>query len=262
MPTLSALYRYPIKSTRGDAITETTIAATGLPFDRHWMVADANGRMVTGRTDPRLVLIRAVPEGGSLYLSAPGMADLAIALSDFSTPHQASVWRDEFAAQTGSHAANDWLSTFLGHPVQLLYVGAEPQRRVRARPELPLGFADGYPLLLIGEGSLAELNRRAGQDFAMERFRPNLVIADAAPFAEDGWRQIQIGEVVLSLMKPCERCVFTTVDPQTGLKSSDQEPLRTLAQFRKTSDGVIFGQNAVAENTGLLQVGMAVRILD
>lgn len=261
MPALCALYRYPVKSTRGEAMAEAKLAATGLPFDRHWMVADATGRTITGRTDPRLVLVRAQVIAETLALSAPSMTSLSIPLTAFQQAQTASVWEDDFPAKTGSRAADDWLSTYLGRPVQLLYVGTQPHRRLRGRPDIPLGFADSHPLLLMGEGSLAELNRRARQDFTMARFRPNLVIAGAEPFAEDHWRHICIGEVTFSLMKPCDRCAFTMVDPETGRKATDQEPMRTLATFRKSPEGVLFGQYAVAENPGTLKVGMPVEIL-
>ena len=225
------------------------------------MVARADGRMITGRSHPTLVRIEAQPSAAGLGLSAPGMPPLWVANQCFTLPHPASVWQDDFSAWQGASEADTWCSAYLGEPVRLLWAGAEPSRRVQEH--VPLGFADGYPLLLIGEESLAELNRRVGRPLAMSRFRPNLVVSGSAPFAEDGWQRIRIGEVVLRMAKPCERCVFTTVDPDSALKTADQEPLRSLAGFRRaaTGGGVLFGQNVIVEAGDFLTVGMAVEVL-
>jgi uncharacterized protein YcbX len=126
---------------------------------------------------------------------------------------------------------------------------------------VPLSFADGFPLLIIGQASLDDLSARVGRPLAMERFRPNLVVSGAPAFAEDGWKRIRIGGITFRIVKPCERCVFTTVDPHIRRKSLDQEPLRTFAKYRKTPEGVIFGQNVIAEGAGELRVGMEVEVL-
>ncbi|MDR3411924.1 MAG: MOSC domain-containing protein [Formivibrio sp.] len=262
MPTLAEIYRYPIKSTRGELLSASAIDSQGLPFDRAWMVADETGRMLTGRTEPSLVQISARTHIDTLTLTAPSCEDCVIPLSFFNQPAAASVWKDEFPAFAGANVADAWLSTFLGKPVRLLYVGESSARRVRRRPDVTLSFADAYPLLLIGQGSLDELNRRIGRTLSMRRFRPNLVVSGAEPFAEDHWKKIRIGNVIFSIEKPCERCVFTTVDPENGEKSSDQEPLRTLATFRRTPEGVLFGQNAVAEHAGEIAFGMDIEILE
>lgn len=262
MATLTEIYRYPVKSTRGELLLTSEVGAMGLPFDRAWMVADETGRMITGRTEPRLVQIKVLVDDSTLTLSAPGCAALVVFRRVFNQPMPASVWKDEFPVFAGASTADEWLSGFLGKPVRLLYIGAASARRVRRRPEVDLSFADAYPLLLIGQGSLDELNRRIGRDLSMRRFRPNLVVAGCEAFAEDGWKKIRIGEVIFSIEKPCERCAFTTVDPESGEKSSDQEPLRTLATFRRTPAGVLFGQNVIAENTGQIASGMEVEFLE
>ncbi|WP_432719604.1 MOSC domain-containing protein [Jeongeupia wiesaeckerbachi] len=262
MPILTALYRYPVKSIHGESLTHSAIGPSGLPDDRAWLVADPNGRFMTGRDWPQLVRIHADVGPATLTLNAPGMPALTVARYAFDQAHPAQVWKDEFGAWHGPAEADRWLSDYLGTAARLLYTGAESQRRVKRHPDLPLSFADRYPLLLIGEGSRRQLSDWAGQDFSMARFRPNLVVDDAAPFAEDGWQRIRIGDVVLRMVKPCERCVFTTIDPDTGEKSADQEPLRTLAKRRKGEDGVLFGQHIIAESSGHIEIGMQVEILD
>jgi uncharacterized protein len=258
--TLAALYRYPLKSGRAQSLSHSDIKPQGLPFDREWMIASPEGEYLTARTHPQLLLISAEPNAEGITLQAPGMAPIFTPYAAFHQPHQATVWDDHFTARSGADALNQWLSSYLEQSVIMLWTGLEPNRRVRRRPDVPIGFADGYPLLIIGEGSLAELNRQAGMQFEMLRFRPNLVIAGTEAFAEDQWRQIQIGDIIIDLLKPCERCIITTLSPNSAEKLPKAEPLRTLAKFRRSGEGVIFGQNAVALNQGELHLGMPVTI--
>jgi uncharacterized protein len=265
MPELIALHRYAVKSCRGESLNRSRVDAMGLAFDRHWMVADEAGNMVTGRDEARLVNIQAMAEecGEALQLSAPGMHDLHVSRHALCIDQPAKVWRDEFSAFGGYSPANAWLSQFLGRSVQLLHIGEHSTRRSAKRPHLThLSFADGFPLLLLNTASLDELSARVGREMVVERFRPNLVVSGADAFAEDGWRRLRIGDVTFAMEKPCERCVFTTVDPQTGERSSDQEPLRTLAKFRKQPEGVVFCMNLRAENEGELHTGMPLEVLD
>ena len=259
--TLSAIYRYPLKSCRAQALTHSVLTMRGLQFDREWMVATKEGKYITGRTEPRLLRIRAEPTGDGLWLKAPDCVDLFVPLGNFSENHVADVWENEFLARRGALAADAWLSAYLEQQVYLMWTGPESHRRVKHHPEVPVGFADTYPLLLIGEGSLRELNHRIGREMSMLRFRPNLVIANAEPFAEDTWQRIRIGDVEFQLGKPCERCIMTTFDPDTAIKSPDSEPLRSLAKFRKVAGAVVFGQNLLALGEGELKQGMSIDVL-
>ncbi|HSD36316.1 MAG TPA: MOSC domain-containing protein [Rhodocyclaceae bacterium] len=265
MPVLAALHRYAVKSCRGERLSQSRVNAMGLSSDRHWMIADEAGQMLTGRDEPSLVHIQAVAEddGESLQLSAPDMHDLHVSRHALCIEQPTQVWQDEFVARGGYSPANAWLSQFLGREVQLLHIGERSARRSAKQPHLQeLSFADGFPLLLLNTASLDVLNARIGRAMEIERFRPNLVVSGAEAFAEDGWQRLRIGEVTFVVEEPCERCVFTTVDPQTGERSADQEPLRTLAKFRKQPGGVIFCTNLRAENAGELSVGMPVEVLD
>ncbi|WP_035056089.1 MOSC domain-containing protein [Andreprevotia chitinilytica] len=259
--TLTALYRYPVKSTRAHSLVHTQVTPLGLPDDRAWMVADATGRFITGRELPHFVRVVATPTATGLILSAAGFETIEVACSAFTTPQPVQVWRDHFEAWIGATDADAWLSAVLGQPVQLVYTG-DTQRRVKHHPDVPLSFADGYPILLAGEASRQQLSGWVGRDMEMARFRPNLVVSGADAFAEDGWKRIRIGDVTFRIVKPCARCVFTTVDPETGEKSADQEPMRALAKHRKGDGGVMFGQNVIAENAGQIAVGMPVEILE
>ncbi|GAB4062017.1 MOSC domain-containing protein [Uliginosibacterium sediminicola] len=259
---ITGLYRYPLKSCHGEALSEVPVDPLGLAFDRRWMAADPHGRMITGRDEPRLVLLRAAAAADHVQLSAPGMDALRVACAAMQDASLAWIHGTDFSAWAGSAEGDAWLSCFLGRPARLLYIGEQSTRRIKRRPELPVAFADSYPILLTSSDSLAVLDAQVGRPMAMARFRPNIVISGGAAFAEDGWRRIAIGDVVFSVEKPCERCVFTTVDPDSGEKSLDQEPLRSLAKFRKTPAGVLFGMNLIAENAGYLSLDMPLRVLD
>ncbi|MFL5546924.1 MAG: MOSC domain-containing protein, partial [Gemmatimonadales bacterium] len=166
------------------------------------------------------------------------------------------------ATWTGEPAAR-WFSEFLGIPCSMVHMPAESLRPTNPAYD-PSGsrvsFADAYPLLLISEESLADLNGRLAQPLPMNRFRPNLTVSGGGPFAEDRWSRVEIGSVVLNLVKPCDRCVITTTDQTTTERGV--EPLRTLATYRKVDGKVYFGQNAVHEAPGRLRVGDAVSVSD
>ncbi|MFA9440960.1 MOSC domain-containing protein [Uliginosibacterium sp. sgz301328] len=266
MITLQSIHRYPVKSTRGETLASAEVTRSGILLDRRWMIAETTdqfaNRMVTGRNDPKVVRIEARVADGHLNLSAPGMSSLAVERASLAQSASASVWRDEFTAWTGSLAADAWLSEYVGRAVRLMDVGEQSARHVRNRPDVPLSFADGFPLLLINTSSVDALSEWVGRAMPFTRFRPNLLVTGAEAFAEDGWKRLRIGEVEFTMAKRCSRCVFTTVDPETGEKSADQQPLRALTEHRRSDDGVMFGVNLIAENTGSIAAGATVEIIE
>ncbi|WP_442113334.1 MOSC domain-containing protein [Pseudomonas sp. NUPR-001] len=265
---LSALYRYPLKSARGQALQASSLGLLGLEGDRRWMLVERdNGRFLTQRAYPQMSQLTALhgPDG-ELTLQAPGRPALRVAVPP---PDQdlrgVTIWRDTFRVPDAGEAAAQWLSEFIGKEVRLVHV---PEQRTRFLPggygqnSDRVAFADGFPLLLIGQASLDDLVQRVGRPLEMLRFRPNLVIEGAAPFAEDGWKRIRIGDMEFRVLKPCERCILTTIDPQTGERSADREPLTTLKTYRQKEGDVLFGQNLVADGGGVLEVGMPVTVLE
>ena len=131
---------------------------------------------------------------------------------------------------------------------------------VYAKPGEKTAFSDGFPYLLISQASLDDLNQRLDTAVEMKRFRPNLVIAGSQAFEEDNWKKIRIGDVSFRLVKPCSRCIIPSIDPQSGVKSA--EPLKTLSSYRKRDNKIFFGQNLIAEGSGILQTGMPVEVLE
>jgi hypothetical protein len=262
---LSALNLYPVKSCRGIAAARWPLDAFGLAGDRTWMVVDDAGKFLTQREEPRLALVDVrLADDGTVVLAAPGGAPLHLpAARSRPGDREVEVWRHRGPAVDGGDEAAAWISSHLGRSARLVALPrahARPVSRDWFAGEAHAAFSDGYPLLLIGEASLDDLNSRLVHPLPMNRFRPNLVVRGAAPYAEDLWKRIRIGEVELEVVKPCARCTITTTEQSTGERDGT-EPLRTLATYRKTELGVLFGQNVVHLGRGVLEVGAEVDVL-
>ncbi len=267
--TLSSIHIYPLKSGAPLALEQAQVETRGLSRDRRWMLVDTNDKFVTGREEARLTLIRAIPDGEALRLDAPGMPSLRVDPPNATVPRVASsVWGAAVAPRLASDAAHAWLSAFLGKAVRLVHMDADCRRALKAKYEGRYGtdadevsFADGFPILLISQAALDLLNSKLAQPVPILRFRPNLVVAGTAPHAEDGWKRIRIGAVEFEVAKSCVRCVFTTVDFTRGARDPSGEPLRTLISYRRSDEGVTFGQNLIPRGTGVLRAGDRVEIL-
>lgn len=254
---LTGLNIHPIKSARAIPLDESAVDEFGLRYDRRWMVVDEAGVFLSQRHHPRLALVVPSISDGTLQVDAPGMPTLETPLHPKATVSTSvTVWRDSCPATWVGGSAAEWFSEYLGCPCALVHMADQAVRLVDpafAPPGARVSFADGFPFLLISEESLADLNGRLAAPLPMNRFRPNLVVAGGEPYAEDGWDWIEIGGLRLRVVKPCDRCVVTTTDQSTGERG--QEPLRTLATYRKRDGLVLFGQNVVHEGRGRLRVG-------
>jgi uncharacterized protein YcbX len=261
VPALSEIHLYPVKSCRGTSVESGSFDRWGLLGDRRWMIVDETGCFLSQRALPRLALVVPHLTSEVLVLEAPGQPPLQLpAAGADGEERTVSIWDDTCRAPDQGQPAAEWLSRYLGRPARLVRMDAEFQRPVENGIDSQVSFADGFPVLILSEASLEALNSRLASPLPMNRFRPNLVVAGAAPFAEDGWRRIRIGQAVLRLIRPCIRCVTTTVDQATG--ETGKEPLATLATFRRAEGGVIFGQNAVHERSGRIRVGDSVDVLE
>ncbi len=262
---LSDLYIHPVKSLRGLAVPRARVDRFGLHGDRRWMVVDANDRYLTQRERPQMARIATRLNGELLSLSLPGLPPLTVPPCEDGPPREVTVWDDRVVARDCGEDAAEWLSEALGTDCRLVYFPAQGERQVDtqyARPGELTAFSDGFPLLLITQASLDDLNSRLAEPVEMRRFRPNLVIAGSEPYAEDQWRRLRIGDLTLRLVKPCSRCVIPTIDPATGQRHPEVEPLRTLGEYRRRDNAVYFGQNVIAEGEGELAVGMPVEVLE
>lgn len=264
MITVSSLIYYPIKACRGFEVDCSDVDRMGLQYDRRMMVVTAQGKFLTQREYPRLALVTPKLSHGLLELSAPNYDSMQLGIQTSGTPISVSVWRSKgvHAIDQGEDAAQ-WFSDWLGTSVRLVHIADGYKRLVNEKwavhDDDHTGFADGYPILLVSEAGLADLNSRLDAPVPMNRFRPNLVVSGSQPFAEDSWKRLKIGEVELAVVKPCARCVVTTIDKETLERR--REPLKTLGKYRKHELGAIFGQNVIPLNGGSLRLGMTVEVL-
>lgn len=259
---LSGLAVYPVKSCRGVAVARARVSPRGLVLgdgafpagDREWMVVDEGGRFITQREAPRLALVDIAITGGRLRLSTSGRAPVDVPIdAPRSQTREVLVWSSTVPAHDAGDGAAAWLSGILGLPARLVRYDSTHERRCNPQFAGDSGahtmFADAYPLLVIGEASLADLNERlaakAAATLPMNRFRPNLVLCGLPAFDEDHLDTLEVEGVVLKLVKGCTRCTTTTTDQATAVRGD--EPLATLGTYRMNHalEGVTFGMNAI-----------------
>lgn len=262
--TLTGLRRYPVKSCRGEDLPEALVEPWGLAGDRRWMLVDELGEKITARETP--ALLRVTPElvPGGLVLRAPGRDPLHVSEPD-TAYRGVHIWGDHVHAASAGPEADAWFMAELGFGAHLVFLDDPARRPVTgdaAQPGDVVSFADGFPLLLASTSSLDELNRWVGgQDpLDIRRFRPNLVVSGAEPFAEDAWGRIRIGAATFRVASDCSRCVLTTVHPDTIERT--HEPIATLARHRRWDGKVWFAVNLIPDDPGaVLRIGDPVEVL-
>lgn len=245
---VTALWVYPVKSLGGMVLDAARLDATGLAYDRRWMLVDATGQFLTQRAHPQLATVRVALTGAGLTLTHPEVGD-ALAVPAETPPEapirRVTVWGDTVDARVVEGAAGRWLKAATGLDATLVWMPPTTIRPVDAtygQPGDRVGFADGFPLLVTTEASLAALNARLSGPVSMARFRPNLVLDGDAPWAEDGWQTLTVGAVRFRVAKPCGRCSMVDVDPVRG-EATGHGVLSALAAFRTLGRRVVFGQN-------------------
>lgn len=268
---------YPIKGCRGLSLRSATLAPTGLALaadgaaevgDREWVIVDENGAFLSQREYPRMALIETVLTSTHLRLKAPGMLLLEVPLASEGDVLEVQVWNDRVAAVTQGEVADTWVSRFLGLPARLMRFDPEARRlsnvRYTGAQPAPYKFADAFAILVTNQASLDDLNQRLAATgkaaVTMARFRPNVVLAGLPAYEEDYIKTLRIGDVTLRAVKRCARCTVPGVDPMTGVASTVVPDV--LATYRTTSDGVMFGVNAIVIDGagGELRTGATVEV--
>jgi hypothetical protein len=218
------------------------------------MLIDDKGCFVTQRQLPLLVLFQVRIDTDDLFLSHPSGGEYHHALQ----MHEeclVDVWEDRVLAFDQGEGVAEYLSGILGRSVRLVLQGPEHHRQIDtayAEKGQFVSFADGFPLLLTSESSLQAINQHLGRELAMIRFRPNVVIKGALPFAEDSWNSLRIGSTIFEVAKPCSRCVIPTINPLNGERQRDV--FEVLKRTRKGADGnVYFGQNLLLRPSSMPQ---------
>lgn len=271
---VAALFRYPLKSGAGVRCPSVSLDRFGVRDDRRWMLVDPlAGQPITQREIPKLARLEARRSANGLELRWSGPSPAGEASIDgqrlqVEEPPRnncrlpVTIWGDTVHLPIAADAANDWITASLGREARIAFMPDDVERPVNpryARAEDRTTLTDGYPLHLIGSGSMEDLNDRLDEPVGVERFRPNLLIDGPPPFDEDDWGEVRVGGCKLRVVKPCPRCSVTTVDPATGERGV--EPLRTLSTYRKREGGVMFGQNALHDGEGTIRVGDPVEVL-
>lgn len=268
---LSEIIIYPIKSLGGISLNNSVVEDRGLRFDRRCMIVDEYGRFLTQRERPQMATLKTVISEQDLQVQF-GNSSIKIPLKLTNNQKmKVEVWRSRCDAFLFDKTINDWFSNALQIKCQLVMMPESTKRNVNPIYAIRkfrdnVSFADGYPVSLICENSLKDLNEKLLVPVSMNRFRPNLVVRDAEPFEEDNWKKIRIGSVIFHIVKPCDRCVITTINQITGV-SDVNEPLKTLAKYRlKPSLGgkkILFGQYMIPENFGeTIRLNEKVEILE
>lgn len=276
---VAALFVHPIKSAAAIAVDEMHLDDRGAVGDRRWLVVDDTGLQVTARDTPVLALVRPSfadadrsarrTVDGALWVDAPGLTRLRIALPDETGPAvPVRVWSDEIEAHDAGDEAAAWMSEAIRRRCRVVRLAEQARRPLAPKYAGPLpnagrrvAFTDGAPLLLLGQGSVEALNERlveqGGEALSVARFRPNILLSHCTPHEEDSWRSIRLGDVEIGVGSPCSRCVMITVDPLTA--EQGPEPLRTLSTYRRQDGLVMFGMNATHAAPGVIRTGATVQ---
>lgn len=261
---ISALNIYPVKSLAGISLQTSELDSMGLKYDRRWMLVSPEGKFLSQRQISKMALIKTkLDKEGQLTLSMQGKPDHSVpCVTEFNVSMPVIIWDDVVQAKRVGDESDTWLSDVLDTSCHLVYISEDEIRQCDldyAKQGDRTGFSDGFPILLLSEASLADLNDRLDEPVTMQRFRPNIVVSGCDAFAEDQLKSFSISDVVMRGVKLCSRCVITTVDPETGVRFNMQ-PLATLMKYRKSKAGnnsnkVFFGMNVIHESSGRLKVG-------
>jgi uncharacterized protein YcbX len=266
-----SLHIYPMKSARVLHLSQAEVGAWGLDGDRRYMITDPDGRFITQRELQALAQITVLETDDALYVHKAGLTDGVLATFDPARRLPVEIWGSHVSAAVADDSVNATLSDWFSQPVKLVHADAETKRQCSpdwAGEGVQTGFADGYPILITTTSSLRLLNEATMEEgaktFGMDRFRPNIVIDDETPFADDFWASLDIAGIRFDLVKPCARCIMTTQDQLTGERGGP-DPMPAMRKLRMSTDrrvpGVLFGWNAVPRNTGSLKIGDPVSVI-
>lgn len=260
---LSEIWIYPIKSLGGISLQQSKVFEKGLQHDRRWMLVDENGQFLTQRVHVQMALFKLSMDAEKLKITyGDDSIDLSFAHSTTLDLLKVTIWDDSVLACEVSAAHSEWFSTRLGMKCKLVFFPERNSRPVDPRYKVNdehVSLADAYPFLIIGQASLDHLNEKLEEPLPMNRFRPNLVFTGGQPHEEDAWRNFTVGSNRFVGVKPCARCVLTTVNQETAEKGI--EPLKTLSTYRKQESKVLFGQNVVALDHTTISVGDTITLL-
>lgn len=260
---IEQLFIYPVKSLGGIEVSSARLEPRGLAHDRRWMLVDDLGNFITQREFPHLALFEPrIYHDRLVILNRKSGSEIEVPFETSGEKLTAQVWNDQVNVPEVSNPVSQWFSSQLQMDVRLVYMPDETKRKVdhlyAPNKNDVVSFADGYPVLIANNTSLADLNFRLGSEVPINRFRPNIVVASPQPYQEDDWFRLKTKDAELAIVKQCARCVMVNVNPGTGKK--EKEVLAELSKYRKHGNKVYFGMNAVPLKLGTLSVGDSIEI--
>jgi uncharacterized protein YcbX len=263
--TVTQIHIYPVKSLAGISLTQSKVERRGLQYDRRWMLINGQNRFLSQRDFPEMALLQPAIADGHMTLSHKhkNIAPITFPLDQHSADRFAvTIWGDTCAAAEVSTEVSAWFSEVLGAPCRLVYMPDESVRLVE--PELAIArgdhvsFADGYPILMFDEASVALITEKAGEEIPENRFRGNIIFKGGHAHIEDEISVFEINGDTYHGIKPCTRCIMTTIDQQRATGGS--EPLKSLASYRKVNNKIKFGQNVIPPVSGTIALGDTITV--
>lgn len=258
------LFIYPVKSLGGIRINSAKLTDRGLQNDRRWMLVDDNNCFISQREYAQLALLQPeITDNGLLIRDKKTSESILVPYTSLTNEMlEVTVWDDQVSAQSVGEEFDLWFSNQLGISCKLVHMPDSSLRKVD--PEYAhegeiTSFSDAYPILVIGQASLDDLNNRMERSIPMNRFRPNIVFEGGMPYEEDEMEHFKIGSVDYFGVKLCARCNIPTIDQETLQKS--KEPSRTLSMYRKRNNNVYFGQNVLYHGDGVIKVGDVIEVV-
>jgi uncharacterized protein len=263
---ISQLFIYPIKSLGGISVETILVTDRGFQYDRRYMLVDENNKFLTQREYPVMALLQPVIDGNDLLVHHKKSVDIKLRLPLIPVNEgdvtRVQIWDDICEAIYISQLADEWFSERIGATCRLVFMPETSKRNVDkgyALKDNITSFADGYPVLMMGQSSLDDLNSRLKEALPINRFRPNIVFTGGRPFEEDTMEHFIVKGIHCYAVKPCARCVITTTDQESGV--TGKEPLKTLASYRRVKNEVYFGQNVLTEGYGLISIDNSIEVI-
>ena len=258
------MYTYPLKSAGGILLSETSVSALGFEYDREFALVNSENQVLTAREKPELLRLQVSIEKDSLVFSYE-KKHLEVSLNaNNQRVYELELFKKPAFGICISAEADAWFSRYLNEPIQLVRIANNKLRTVSSKYQLKgehnISFADGFPIHLVSEASVAELNTRLDTQISPERFRPNLIITGVEAYSEETWKSISIGNLVFDVITPTPRCSLITVDPKTAIPDAYQEPLRTLSKYRRVKNQTNFGVYLIARNPGMISITDALTV--
>jgi len=256
MAIVKAIYRYPVKALGAELLDEAEVLEYGIQYDRNWMIVNDENNFVTQREKPLLTQFDSSIRNGQLSIRDNRDGDIIRIPIHLKGEDEinTSVWGSNVTAQSTDVVMDEWLSTKLEGNYRLVTVGQSFKRHKNVDSKsIPVRFADGYPILILSQASVDNLNEKLDKPVKADRFRANILIDECPAHTEDITKSFSTEQLKFNMIKQCKRCIVINTDQHSG--EVHKEPLKTLSSYRKKDNAVMFGVNVYAESFGTLKTG-------